>query len=122
MTAVKSLMPYMPRFDTDEVPPWYSWGFSFFARARATMSFSSLEIVESDFSLGLPDDRRDEAARQRHRDADVGVLVLEHAAVGPAHVRVRDLLQRDRERLHDEVVDRELVGGLAVLVLRRTRR
>ncbi len=43
------------------------------------------------------------------------MLVLEHAAFGPAHIGVRHLLQGDRQRLDDEVVDRKLVGRLAVL-------
>ena len=42
------------------------------------------------------------------------MLVLEHAAFGPGHVGVGHALQRQRQRLDDEVVDRELVDGLAV--------
>ena len=53
ITAVKSLMPYMPRLDTDEVPPWYSFGFSFLALARAARSFISLEIADSDLVSAL---------------------------------------------------------------------
>ena len=34
ITAAKSLMPYMPRFDTALEPPWYSSGLSFRVRAR----------------------------------------------------------------------------------------
>ena len=49
------------------------------------------------------------------------MLVLEHAAFGPAHIAVRHLLQRDRHRLDDEVVDRELVERLLFLVLGRRR-
>ena len=45
--------------------------------------------------------------------------MLEHAAFGPGDVGVGHALQRERQRLDDEVVDRDLVGGLAVLVLRR---
>ena len=48
ITAVKSLMPYMPRFDTDEVPPWYSCGLSLRARARAARSRIAFEIADSD--------------------------------------------------------------------------
>src|SRR5882672_4023194 len=61
--------------------------------------------------------RRDQAARDGNRDPDVGTVMLEHAAFGPGGVGVRHALQRERERLDDEVVDRELVGGLTVLVL-----
>ena len=71
------------------------------------------------FGLGVADDRRDQAAGHRHRDADIGMLVLEHAAFGPAHIAVGNPLQRDRHRLDDEVVDRELVERLLFLVLWR---
>ena len=47
------------------------------------------------------------------------MLVLEHAGIGPAHVGVRHALQSQRQRLDDEIVDRKLVGRLAVLVLGR---
>ena len=40
----------MPRFDTAELPPWYSCGASFRTRARAARSFISLEMSESRFS------------------------------------------------------------------------
>ena len=76
-------------------------------------------MTDSDFASACAHDRSDQPAGDRDGDADVGMLVLEHAAFGPGHVRVRDALQRERERLDDEVVDRELVGRLAVLVLGR---
>ena len=88
------------------------------ARARGEI----LHLVGDDrerLALGLAHDRRDQPARHRHRDTDIGMLVLEHSAFGPAHIGVRHALQRERQRLDDEVVDRELVGRLAVLVLRR---
>ena len=47
------------------------------------------------------------------------MLVLEHAGLGPADIGVRHPLQRQRQRLDDEIVDRNLVGRLAVLVFRR---
>jgi len=50
---VKSLMPYMPRLDTEDVPPWYSFGFSFLALARAARSFISFEIADSDLVSAL---------------------------------------------------------------------
>ena len=46
-------MPYMPRLDTEDVPPWYSCGLSFLALARAARSFISLEIAESDLVSAL---------------------------------------------------------------------
>ena len=47
------------------------------------------------------------------------MLVPEHGPFGPGHIGVRNALERERERFDDKVVDRNLVGGLAVLVLRR---
>ena len=38
---------------------------------------------------------------------------------GPAHIGVGNALQRERQRLDDEIIDRKLVGRLAVFVLRR---
>src|SRR3954462_11005134 len=52
ITAVKSLMPYMVRLDNAEGPPWYSFGFSFLARARAARSFISFDIGEIDLVSG----------------------------------------------------------------------
>src|SRR6476620_8277085 len=46
-------MPYIPRFDTAVVPPRYSSGLSFRARARAAKSFISAEIVDSDLVSAL---------------------------------------------------------------------
>ena len=65
--------------------------------------------------FGAADDRGDQAARDRHSDADIGVLVLDHVAVGPGDVGVRHVAQRQRHGLDDHVVDRELVGRLAIL-------
>ena len=45
--------------------------------------------------------------------------MLEHAAPGPGGVGVGHALQRERKRFDDEIVDRELPEGLAILVLRR---
>src|SRR5258707_1394453 len=47
------------------------------------------------------------------------MLVPQHRAFGPCHVGVRDPLQCERKRLDHEIVDRDFVGRLAVLVLRR---
>jgi len=37
----------MPSLDTAVVPPWYSCGVSFLARARAANPFLSLEMVRA---------------------------------------------------------------------------
>ncbi len=44
MTAVNSSIPYIPRFETVKVAPWYSSGASFFSRARAISSRLSSAI------------------------------------------------------------------------------
>src|SRR6185312_8906380 len=73
------------------------------------------------FAFRTTDDRCDQPAGQGYGNADIGMLVLEHAAFGPTHVRIRNSLECERESLDDEVVDRKLVRGLAVLVLGRSR-
>ena len=76
-------------------------------------------MADKRLGFRLADDGRDQPARDRHGDADVGVLVLQHRAFGPRDVGLRHAHQRQRQRLDDEVIDRDLVGGLAVLVLGR---
>ncbi len=103
-------------------------------RARAALIFLGLELARpragrvvlhlignggQRLRLGVTHHRRDQPARDRDRDPDVGAVMLEHAALGPGHVGVGNALQRERQRLDDEVVDRELVGRFAVLVLGR---
>src|SRR5262252_6810339 len=46
------------------------------------------------------------------------MLVLEHAGFGPTYIGVGHALKRERQRFDGKVVDRELVSGLTVLVLR----
>src|SRR3954454_22449137 len=48
MMAENSRTPYMPRFEIALAPPWYSFGFNFFSRARAARSRISAESAESD--------------------------------------------------------------------------
>ena len=50
-----------------------------------------------------------------HGHADVGILVAQRAGFRPGDVGGRHLRQRQRQRLDDEVVDRELVGARALL-------
>ena len=71
-------------------------------------------MAVSDFGLGAADHRRDQAAFDRDRDADVGMREAQDAVLGPHRVRGRHALQGQRQRLDDEVVDRELVGRRAV--------
>ena len=74
-------------------------------------------MAVSVFCLGLAHDRREQAAFDGDRHAHIRMLHLQDAILGPDRVRGRHALERDGQRLDDEVVDRELVGGLAVLVL-----
>ena len=69
----------------------------------------------------MANDGGHQPARDRHRDADVGVLVLEDAALGPGHIGVRHAHECERHRLDDEIVDREFPGWLAVLAFARDR-
>ena len=68
------------------------------------------------FGLGLADNRRNQSARHRHGDADVGMLVFHHAAFGPAHIAIRYPLQGNCHRLDDKIVDRKLVERLFLFV------
>src|SRR5665213_2201963 len=63
ITAVKSLMPYMPRIDTADVPPWYSFGLSLRARARAAHA-----VVRHHLVAALLEQRADLGVRHRWRD------------------------------------------------------
>ena len=101
MTAVKWLIPYMPKFDTLKVPPWYSWGASLFVRAlvasvcagwrgrvrgpreilpparrngRAAVCVAYLHglgDVDEAEALDVADDGRDQAILQRNRKRHV---------------------------------------------------
>ncbi len=78
MMAVKCSTPNMPRLLIVKVPPLVWAGVSFRSAARAT-SFLRLRAELGDgLGVGVPDDRDDQAALRRHRDADVDPVV--HAA------------------------------------------
>src|SRR6185295_6429041 len=64
--------------------------------------------------LSVTNDRCDQPALNSDRDADIRMLVLQHAAVEPAHISVRDLDERECERLDHEVIDRELEARFAI--------
>ena len=53
MMAANSRTPYMPRLEIALAPPWYSFGLSFFARARSARSRISAEIAVSDLASAL---------------------------------------------------------------------
>ena len=90
------------------------------ARAGALSQF--LHLVGDDrqgFRFGAAQQRCYQPILDCHRDADVGMPVLEHAALGPRGIGVGHALQRDPKCFDDEIVDRELPERLAILVLRR---
>src|SRR5262249_38550881 len=81
-----------------------------------------LHLVGNDgerFLRGRATARRDPPARYRPGAADVGMLGAQQGAFGPRHVGVGTPPQRKRKRLDDEIVHRNLVRWLAVLVLWR---
>lgn len=45
MIAVNWLMPYIPKFETVNVPPWYSSGLSLPSRALAARDLVSAEMA-----------------------------------------------------------------------------
>ena len=108
----------MPRLEIAEEPPWYSAGLSFFLSARGEV-FHLVGDGGKRFSIGVADHRREQAAVDRDRDADIGMLEAEDAVAGPHRVGGGHALQSERQRLDDEIVDRELVGGTQYLARRR---
>ena len=121
MMAENSRTPYMPRLEIAEEPPWYSAGLSFFSLARAARSFISLEMAESDFPSALRITGVSKPAVDRDRDADVGMLEAQNAVAGPHRVGGGHALQGERQRLDDEVVDRELVASFGAPALASSR-
>ena len=50
MIEPNDLMPNMPRFEIEKVPPWNSSGFSFLVRARSARSLASMAICARPFA------------------------------------------------------------------------
>src|SRR5262249_36101980 len=71
--------------------------------------------------LRARDERRDQAAVDRDRDGDVATLKAQDAILRPYRIGGGHAPQRGRPCLDDEVVEGELEGGLAVVVLGRSR-
>ena len=118
--AANSRTPYMPRLEIADEPPWYSSGLSF-ARARAASAFISFEIAESVFAsawriTGVISPPSIATATPMSE-----VLEAQDAILRPDRIGGRHALQRRRPGLDDEIVDRELEGGLAVPSLGRRR-
>ena len=90
------------------------------ARAGALSQFPHLVGDDRQgFGFRVAQQRCNQSTLDCHRDADVGMAVLEHAALGPRGVGVGHALQRECKRFDDKIVDRELPERLAILVLRR---
>src|SRR5579864_9290802 len=64
------------------------------------------------FLFGAKYDRRDQPEVERHRDADISMLVPQHCCFGPAGVDLRHAYERERASLDDKVVHRKLVAVL----------
>ena len=122
MIAENSMTPCMPRLEIVVVPPLYSSGWSAPSRARARKRLHLVRDGGERLRLGGVDHRRDQPVRHRDGDGDVGMLELRGCRPRPDRVGPRHRLQRQRQRLDHEVVDRELVGGVAVGVLAARRR
>src|SRR4029078_6515807 len=71
------------------------------------------------FGLGIANYRRDQPALERDRHTDVGMLKTENTVARPYRMGGRNTLERGRPGLDDEIIERELEGRLAVLVLWR---
>src|SRR5215217_6473984 len=80
-------------------------------RARAFGEVSRLAGDLADALLLDPaDDGDDQTVLERDGDPDVGALVQDELAVGPAAVELRVLEQRERCAADDEVVDAHLLA------------
>jgi hypothetical protein len=100
----------MPRLEIAEAPPWY------FSRARRDLLHLARDRRQR-FRIRAAYDRGDQAALERDRDADVGMLETQDAVLRPYRVGGGHAPQRSRPGLDDEVIDRQLKGGIAVRVL-----
>ena len=117
--AVNSRTPCMPRFEIADEPPWYSAGLQLFLpRARRKVFHFGRDRGQR-FGLGIANDRREQSAVERHGNADIGMVETQNAVAGPYRIRRRHPLQSERQRADDEIVDRKLESGIAVLVLGR---
>jgi len=114
ITAVKSLMPCMPRLETALAPPSIPPA-SACARGRAQPIPSSREMTDKDFVSALRKQRCYQPILDCHRDADVGMPVLEHCRFS-VHVALASGRAAARSKcFDDEIVDRELPERLAIL-------
>ena len=104
MTALNSVTPNMPRFETVNVPPESSGGVTALARTRSASARVSRAISPSDFLSASNTVGTTSASCGGDGDADVDARVELEAAVLVGAVGARVLAQRERRRLDDHVV------------------
>ena len=103
MTATNSRTPYIPRFETVNVPPESSGGVIDPSRTRAASARVSARDLAQRLAVGVEHRRDHERVLRGDRDADVHALVELEPPVAVAAVRARELLQRQRAGLHDQM-------------------
>ena len=65
-TALNSVMPNIPKFETVKVPPWNSSGFSLLSLAWVARSPHLGRDDAQPFAGGIKHNRRDQPRRRRH--------------------------------------------------------
>src|SRR6476646_954514 len=76
ITGVAKILPKLPKFVIENVPPCTSSGFNCRARASRQIDNRSLQTSHILF-VGIADHRHDQAAFERHRDADIDVSMVD---------------------------------------------
>ena len=106
MTASKLSIPNMPRFETVNVPPESSGGVIGPSRTRSASARASRAISPSGLRSASNTVGTTSASCDGDRDADVDAPVQLEAPVAVGAVDARELAQRERAGLDDEVVER----------------
>ena len=108
MIATNCSTSNMPRLLIVKVPPWYSCGSSPPLRARPARSFDRPRDRAETLLVGVGDERGDQAAFDRDGDVDVDIGVVVERVALKRGVEVRELAQRQRRRLDDQIVEGDL--------------
>ena len=85
-----------------------SSGLSFRSRARLASSLASREISLMRLLIGVEDHGHDQPVVGGDGHAEVHAIVVADLVAEPVRVDFRVLRQRDGDRLHQDVVDRDL--------------
>jgi hypothetical protein len=96
-------MPYIPRFETENVEPVYSP-----ITGETRELFDLRGDLTHRFAIGVEDHRYDESIVGRHRDAEVHAIEHTNAIAEPVRVHLRMLREGRRNRLEQNVVDGDL--------------